>query len=102
VLEKAVLTWSENQYFDRTLADSTEEHQPEPPDELIMLWEVESFDALPWPGGLLNQPHILMQQLNLCRNTRDTVRQQADMARTAKEQEDRRLDNARSQITFSR
>lgn len=43
---------------------------PEPPDELILLWDSENYHSLPWPGGLLNQPHVTMGLMNLCANIR--------------------------------
>lgn len=47
--------------------------KPEPPDELKLLWQIERYKALPLAGGLLDQPAILMRQMNICINARDSV-----------------------------
>ena len=38
-----------------------------------MLWETENYNALPWAGGILDQPHILMRQLSVCRAAHNKV-----------------------------
>lgn len=61
------LLWHSN----ATPAIAKEEKEPEaPPEFLLMLESEQNGNALPWLGGLLNQPHILMQQWLVCRNAR--------------------------------
>lgn len=46
--------------------DTTTLAQLEAPDVLLQFWQLERFDwkHLPWPGGLEDQPHILMYELD--------------------------------------
>lgn len=38
---------------------------PEKPRALIYQEQIDEYGVLPWPGGLLDQPHILMSELHL-------------------------------------
>ena len=46
---------------------------PEPPPELRLLWQIQRFSALPYGGGLMNQPHILMRLLTAIADAQDDV-----------------------------
>lgn len=47
---------------------------PQPPEELRLLWEIESFNLMPWQGGLFDQPHQVMDALNVCKNAKSEVK----------------------------
>ena len=49
------------------------EPEPHVPDELLVLWDIEEYHKLPWDGGLMEQPDILMMLVAVCRNARDDV-----------------------------
>lgn len=49
------------------------QQEPEITGEMIKLWELEKYDALPWPGGTQNQPHVLMEIFAVIINARKTV-----------------------------
>ena len=48
-------------------------NEPDPPAELLILWNVEDYNRLPLEGGVLDQPDFLMQCLAACRNARGDV-----------------------------
>lgn len=67
-----------NEYFEKTMLsgmtdftvngdpEQIEEESPVPPAELQMFWMTRSYHALPWKGGLLDQPDFLMMCMNVC------------------------------------
>lgn len=40
----------------------------DPPPELVLYWECQTFHALPEPGGLLDQPAGLVGKMRACAN----------------------------------
>ena len=44
--------------------------RPSPPYELSLLWQCEKYQTLPYPGSLLEQPHILMMLFNIIHEER--------------------------------
>ena len=52
-----------------------ESGDPDPviPPELFVLWDIDEYGKLPWDGGLMDQPDILMMLLAVCRHARDEV-----------------------------
>ena len=45
--------------------DGKEIPRPSPPDELVLAWNCERWNSLPYGGGLLDQPAGLMDKLSL-------------------------------------
>ena len=45
----------------------TPDNMPEKPMVVIMLDQMEQYDALPEEGGLLDQPHLLMREIEKAR-----------------------------------
>ena len=43
--------------------------EPVPPGELQVLWMTKNYHALPWKGGLFDQPNFLMICLNVCESS---------------------------------
>lgn len=63
------------------MGDSPEDgKEPVVPGELQLLWEIERWGALPWGGGLLNQPHLTMMLLNIAANVRNESKESKAMA----------------------
>jgi hypothetical protein len=40
-----------------------------PPGELQVLWMTKNYHALPWKGGLFDQPSFLMICMNVCESS---------------------------------
>lgn len=45
------------------------EQEPIPPAELQVYWMTRAYHALPWKGGLFDQPSFLMICLNVCESS---------------------------------
>lgn len=48
---------------------------PEKPRAVIIQEQIEEYDELPFPGGLMAQPHILMRELKLVIRVRNIFTQ---------------------------
>ncbi len=82
-----------DQYFDQKylanitdfakLSDSSDDEEEEeekedevyPPGELQMLWMTKSYNALPWKGGLMDQPYFLMICMNVCESSENKAKE---------------------------
>lgn len=60
-----------------------ESGDPDPviPPELLILWDIDDYNKLPWDGGLMDQPDILMMLLKVCRHARDVVLADVELIR---------------------
>jgi hypothetical protein len=85
-LEDEVRAYYERELLTDPFGNAGFEEDPDPPGELLMLWQVEGFRMLPWEGGLMDQPALLMDMLNICRNVR------AEVEAVAKSQEGAKFD----------
>ncbi len=80
-IEASAITYYEAAYLNNStdFIASNDDSDPEdvthrdtqPFGELEMLWMVENYHSLPYTGGLMDQPAILMRSLNICRSVRD-------------------------------
>lgn len=72
--------------------EEREEEYTPPPAELQMFWMTKSYGALPWKGGLMDQPYFLMICMNVCESSENKAKE--IMRRIA---ESRRKQNVHSQ-----
>lgn len=64
----------------RYLGDPNDASTPEPEviGELELYFHWQRYGSLPWDGGLMDQPHLTLEMMNLCGNLED------EFARVAK------------------
>lgn len=51
----------------QVVVDYVNEKSP-PPEELELAWQCERYHSLPLAGGILDQPHKLMMDMNIAMN----------------------------------
>lgn len=76
MLEQAVHDWLEANNYNQVTPERQREMRraalvPQNPDaempEVYRLWrQAKRWDKLWWPGGIANQPHILMMEFSVC------------------------------------